>query len=87
MKPPSGTLANFWHSGAETDTLFSMSGGADVIVDLVLDMTLTDDSTIGLTATTTALTAYDVVIKYLDGVCAGAAGVLVPMGWLHVFPN
>jgi hypothetical protein len=85
--PPPGSIASFWHSGAETSTLFSMEGGAQTIVDLVLDITLTDDTTVGLTATTTALTAYDVVVKYLDGICAGAAGVLVPVGWQHSFPN
>lgn len=87
MSPPPGSLASFWHSGAETDVLFSMTAAVGVSVDLVLEMTLTDDTTVGLTATTTALTAYDIVVKYLDGVCAGAAGVLAPNGWMHTFPN
>jgi len=86
-EPPEGTLAYLWHSGAETDVLFSLHGGGGTVVDLVLDMVLSDDSTIGLTGTTTALTAYDVVVKYLDGVAGGAAGVLAPMGWMHVYPN
>lgn len=86
-QPPPGTLAYFWHTGSESSVLFSMEGGTQSIVDLVLDLVLCDDTTVGLTATTTALTAYDVVVKYLDGVCAGAAGVLVPIGWQHSFPN
>jgi len=85
--PPPGSIASFWHSGAETATLFSLEGGDNTLVDIVMDMTLTDDTTVGLTATTTALTAYDIVVKYLDGVCAGAAGVLSPIGWQHSFPN
>jgi len=85
--PPRLSLASFWHSGSETATLFSLEGGSNTIVELDLMMALTDDTTVGLTATTTALTAYDVVVKYLDGVCAGAAGVLAPIGWPHTFPN
>jgi len=85
--PPQGSKAALWHSGAETDALFTLETGGNATVDIVLDLTLTDDTTVGLTATTTALTAYDVVVKYLDGVCSGAAGSLAPVGWPHVFPN
>jgi hypothetical protein len=77
-KPPPGSVASMWNSGSSTDTLFSLNGPDNTVVDLHLTFVLLNGETPVAGNTLTGATAGEVTAGRLDG----AGGNLLPVSYL-----
>jgi hypothetical protein len=81
--PPAGTACSFWSSVAGNEVLFTISCPSDSVVDLTVDLVLTDGlgafyGTVG-TATDSAFS-----VKPLDSIIGTSAGHLQPQGYKYI---